>query len=274
MVKIPTPEWIKELLGHAPKAEPRALHVSVPEPETEPMPDPMTAEEYEADLAADEAEVAEDVHDANEPSPETDIPADVQDEIRELAAQEAASLEEVPETAVPLEVPGEPEARESPDGMESEAEVEEQEPQEPPKEPRSPRRFEFRVEAARLKAFVAQLEHLVDEVKVHATQDGWHVLAVDPAHVAMVELRLNNLADAFERRNGVPEGIAADVEFGLGLAKLKDILRLAKKDDAVRVIVDLPIARTRTASRSRSDARRGRWPLSIRRICRTPRCPR
>ncbi len=231
MVNIPTPEWIKELLGETPKGEPRTPHVSVPEPETEPMPDPMPAEEYEADLAADEAEVAADVHGGSESSVETDIPADIQDEIRELAAQEAEILEEL-EAGQPAEGP---EAA-------VEAEADEPEPQEPPMPPRSPRRFEFRVEAARLKAFVAHLEHLVDEAKVTANENGWYVVAVDPAHVAMVDLHLADLADSFERRDGIPERIEGDIDFGIDLTKLKEILRLARKDDVVRVILDLPDA--------------------------------
>ncbi len=214
MVNIPTPEWIKELLGPTPKVEPSEL---VSEPETAT----------------------------------TDVPEDVQDEICGLAAAEAEALvieppEEIPEEEALPEVPegfeGDDQGEET--ETEPEAEIEEPEPQEPPKPPRIPRRFEFAVKASSLKAFLAHLEHLVDEAKVHATRDGWHVLAVDPAHVAMVDLILTDLLDAFERVRGTNalRPVEEDVAFGIDLTKMKEVLRLAKKDDTVRVIVDLPDA--------------------------------
>ncbi len=200
VVNIPTPEWMKELLA-TPKAAAES-HVSVPEPEP----------------------------------PETSVPEDVQNEIRELASQEAATVEVVPEDLEPTAEETEAEAE-----AELEAETEEQEPQEPQTPPRPPRRFEFSVEAATIKAFVAQLEHLVDEVRVHVTRDGWHVLAVDPAHVAMVDLRVDRI-DGSERRDDVLGRIEGEVEFGLDLTKMKEVLRLAKKDDTVHIVVDLPDA--------------------------------
>ncbi len=211
---MPTPEWIKELLAEAARPPP-AMPVSVPEP-------------------------------ANEPVPETDIPADVQEEIRATAAAEAALVGVLePEIEYVDVVETETEDVELEEGAvpeEVEAEEDEQEPPEPPKEPRPPRRFEFRVNAAPLKAFVALLEPLADEVKVTANGDAWHVLAVDPAHVAMVDLTLTDLPYAFERRAGVLERITDDAVFGLDLTKMKEILRLLKKDDAVSFIMDLPDA--------------------------------
>ncbi len=149
---------------------------------------------------------------------ETDIPEHVQDEIRALAALEGERLslkpseEIVEEEALPA-TPEELEAEEEDAEAEAEPEVqdEQEEPEEKPKPQRPPRRFEFRVEAPTLKAFAAQLEHLADEVRVHAAQDGWHVLAVDPAHVAMVDLRLDRI-DCAERRDGV----AHERHFGAG----------------------------------------------------------
>ncbi len=209
---MPTPEWIKELLADAAKPPP-----AVPVPEA-----------------------------ANEPVAETDVPEDVQEEIRAAAAAEA-SLVEAPEPEVEYVDLRETEAEETeleegavPEDVE--AGEDEQEPPEPPREPRPPRRFEFRVGAAQLKAFVALLEPLADEVKVTAHADEWHVLAVDPAHVAMLDLTLTELPYAFERRAGVLERTADDVVFGLDLAKMKEILRLVKKDDAVAFTLDLPDA--------------------------------
>ena len=211
---MPTPEWIRELLADAARPPPVA---SVNEPEP-----------------------------ANEPVAETDVPEDLQEEIRAAAAAEAA-LVETPEPEVEnVDIAEtETEAVELEEGAvpeDAEAGEDEQEPPEPPKEPRPARRFEFRVGAAPLKAFVALLEPLADEVKVTANESGWHVKAVDPAHVAMVDLTLAELPSAFERRAGVLERIADDVVFGLDLTKMKEILRLAKKDDAVAFVLDLPDA--------------------------------
>ncbi len=235
---MPTPEWLKELLAEVPKAE---ASVPVPKAENKPMPDPMPAEEYEADLAVDEAEVAQGVLVEDDPSIETDVPADVQDEIRGLAASMAEALE-VPEPESPEGDFEEETAGKVAAADEAEAEPKEQEPPEPPKPRRLPRRFEFAIKASSLKAFLAHLEHLVDEARVHATEDGWHVLAVDPAHVAMVDLTLTDLLDAFERvpSTNTLRPIEEGVEFGIDVTKMKEVLRLAKKDDTVLVIVDLP----------------------------------
>ncbi len=169
------------------------------------------------------------------------VPQDVQDPVEiELAAQEAQVLE-----------PEDPEVDLEPLTEEEEAELEEdsQEPPvegtpEPPKEPRPPRRFEFALKASDLKAFVALLDHVTDEAKVIANKDGWHVRAVDPAHVALIETHVPDLIDCFERVCSTKslERIDGDIAFGLDLPKMKEILRLAKKDDVVNLGVDLPDA--------------------------------
>ena len=207
---MPTPEWIEKLLGPARKVAPR-----------EPVRAPETDE--------------------------TDVPEDVQDAIRALAAAEADALAlEAPETVEeePLPEPSEDleggeEADEAEQELQPETEIEEPEPPRPPTPPRPPRRFEFRADARTLKAFVAQLDHLVDEVRVHLTGDGWHVLAVDAAHVAMVDLRLDGM-DGFERRAEGIGRIDYGIAFGMDMTKLKEALRLAKKDAEVGVTLDLP----------------------------------
>ncbi len=211
-VNIPTPEWIKALLT-SPKPVPAP---PVPEPETAPMPNPMTAEEHAADVAVDEAEVAQVLVE----DPPIGVPAT---DLDELTPEEEAELEE---DSYEPPVEGTPE------------------PPGPPKEPRPPRRFEFAFKASSLKAFVAQIEHLVDEAKVVADKDGWHVRAVDPAHVAMVELHLTDLIDGFERvrSTNALERIDGPVEFGIDLTKMQEVLRLAKKDDVVKLDIDLPDA--------------------------------
>lgn len=185
-----------------------------------------------------------------EPEPEaleTDVPEDVQDEIRALAAAEADALviEEPPGEAFDKEEPPE-DAEGEEEALEADVQAEEaEEPlRQPPSPPRPPRRFEFAFRAEALKAFLALVAHLVDEARVHATKDGWRILAVDPAHVAMVDLTLTDLLDSFERVRGTDtlRPIEEDVEFGIDLTKMKEVLRLVKKDDTVHIIVDLPDA--------------------------------
>ncbi len=182
-----------------------------------------------------------------DPPTEAGIPENVQDEVRGLAASMAETQvleppEQTSEEDLEELTPEKIEAEEEAELAQAEAEEDEQEPEEPPKAPRIPRRFEFALKASSLKAFVALLEHLVDEAKVVADKDGWHVRAVDPAHVAMVDLHLTDLIDAFERvrSTNTLERIEGQVDFGLDLVKMKEILRLAKKDDTVAMTVDLP----------------------------------
>ncbi len=216
MVNIPTPEWMKELLSTAKaEKEPRVPMPESPEPEAPPT--------------------------------EAGIPEDVQDEVRGLAASMAETRvleppEQTSEDDLEESTPEEIEAEEEAELAQAEAEQGEPEPEEPPKPPRVPRRFEFAFKASSLKAFVAHLEHLVEEAKVTADKDGWHVLAVDPAHVALVELHLTDLIDAFERvrSTNTLERIDGPVEFGIDLTKMKEVLHLAKKDETVHMTVDLP----------------------------------
>ncbi len=198
-----TPAWLKNMLGYA-----------------------------QAKAQAQEAQ-------ASTVQAQESVPQDVQDPVEvQMAAQEAQVLEpEVPE--VDLEELTEEE--------EAELEEDSQEPPEegtpePPTEPRPPRRFEFALKASDLKAFVALLGHMVDEAKVVANKDGWHVRAVDSAHVAMIETHVADLIDCFERVYSTRslERIEGDIAFGLDLSKMKEILRLVKKDDTVNLGVDLP----------------------------------
>ena len=174
---------------------------------------------------------------------ETDVPEDVQDEIRRLAAAEAEALateappEEIPEEISEEESPEEREAEE--EALEADAEVLEGPPQEPPKPPRPPRRFEFLLRAAPMRTFLAQVAHLVDEAKIVATIEGWHVLAVDPAHVALIDVRLAGI-DAFEQRDGRLVPIEDEVALGVDVEKLLALVKKAKKDDTVRLTADLP----------------------------------
>lgn len=90
--------------------------------------------------------------------------------------------------------------------------------------------FEAKVKAEVLKELVDVLSTLVDETKINANKEGISVRAVDPAHVAMVDLSLERAA--FESYN------ADDQELGLDLDKVKEVLRLAKTGDVIDLKYD------------------------------------
>lgn len=87
-----------------------------------------------------------------------------------------------------------------------------------------------RCKAEVLKTLIDATSTLVDEVKVHVTPEGLNLKAVDPAHVAMVELNLR--AAAFQ------EYKADAMEMGLDLEKFKEVLKLAGGDDEVEIDFD------------------------------------
>jgi proliferating cell nuclear antigen len=85
--------------------------------------------------------------------------------------------------------------------------------------------FNAKVKAEVLKTMLDAVQTLVDEAKIHCTPEGISLKAVDPAHVAMVELSLGKAA--FIEYN------ADDVEMGVDLDKLKDILKLASSGSEI-----------------------------------------
>ncbi|PJB20896.1 MAG: proliferating cell nuclear antigen (pcna) [Euryarchaeota archaeon CG_4_9_14_3_um_filter_38_12] len=85
--------------------------------------------------------------------------------------------------------------------------------------------FEATVRANVLKEFAGVISTLTDEAKFIVNPKGVTVNAVDPAHVAMVDLTLN--AKAFEKYS------ASDMEMGVDIEKLGEVLRLAKGDDQI-----------------------------------------
>jgi len=90
--------------------------------------------------------------------------------------------------------------------------------------------FQARTKADTLKELVTIVTTLVDEAKFSITPDGIQLRAVDPAHVAMVDLKLNK--EAFE------EYKADETELGIDVAKLDQFLRLAKAGEAVDIVND------------------------------------
>lgn len=81
-----------------------------------------------------------------------------------------------------------------------------------------------------LKALVNIISTLVDEVKFTVTPEGMSLKAVDPAHVAMIELNVGK--DAFASYE------ADETELGVDLDKVKDVLKLASSGDTIAMEQD------------------------------------
>src|SRR3989337_2875891 len=80
--------------------------------------------------------------------------------------------------------------------------------------------FEAKVKADVLKEVVDVVSTLVDEAKFNVGKDAVSIKAVDPAHVAMVDLALDR--SAFEQYK------AEEGELGIDMDKMKEILRLVE----------------------------------------------
>ncbi len=78
-----------------------------------------------------------------------------------------------------------------------------------------------------LKELVEIVGTIVDEVKINLSEDGLNLKAVDPAHVAMVDLNLNK--DAFESYE------ADETELGINLKKIEQFLKLSGAGDIIRM---------------------------------------
>jgi proliferating cell nuclear antigen len=85
--------------------------------------------------------------------------------------------------------------------------------------------FQAKARADILKEVVNVVSTLVDEAKFSINAEGLVLRAVDPAHIAMVDLSLGK--EAFE------EFKADETEIGLDIDKLSQFLKLARGDDVV-----------------------------------------
>lgn len=85
--------------------------------------------------------------------------------------------------------------------------------------------FKAEIKADTLKGLVNVISTLIDEVKFTITPEGMSLKAVDPAHVAMIELNMG--AKAFESYS------ADDLELGLDLDKVKEVLKLSSAGDII-----------------------------------------
>lgn len=76
-----------------------------------------------------------------------------------------------------------------------------------------------------VKSVIDSLSTLVDEAKFQVAPEGLEVLAVDAAHVAMIDLSLSKAAfEEFE---------AEEMKLGIDIDKLSDATRLASSDDEI-----------------------------------------
>src|SRR3970040_237710 len=87
--------------------------------------------------------------------------------------------------------------------------------------------FDAKVKTSVLREVVDVISTLVDEAKFNFGKEALVVKAVDPAHVAMVDLTLDR--QAFEAYK------ADDAELGLDLDKMKEVLKLARAGDVLSV---------------------------------------
>lgn len=85
--------------------------------------------------------------------------------------------------------------------------------------------FKAKVKASVLKSVLEAASPLVDEIKLRITPEGLSIRTVDPAHVAMVDISVG--AKAFQ------EYKATDLELGVDLDKLKEILALGSGEEVI-----------------------------------------
>jgi proliferating cell nuclear antigen len=90
--------------------------------------------------------------------------------------------------------------------------------------------FNAKVKSEVLKGIIDVTSPLVNEVKFNITPKGISLRAVDPAHVAMVDLQVKD--KAFE------EYKATEMELGVDMDKLGGIMRLSSSDDMVSLEYD------------------------------------
>jgi len=90
--------------------------------------------------------------------------------------------------------------------------------------------FNVKVKSEVLKGIIDVISPLVNEVKFNITPKGISLRAVDPAHVAMVDLEVKD--KAFE------EYKATEMELGVDMDKLSGIMRLSSSNDIVSLEYD------------------------------------
>jgi proliferating cell nuclear antigen len=90
--------------------------------------------------------------------------------------------------------------------------------------------FEVDIKVDTLKSVFSILTPIVGEIKLKADDEGWKIKAVDPAHVAMVDLTLSK--EAFLKYEVEP------MELGLNVERMLEHLKSAKSEDEVSMKLD------------------------------------
>jgi proliferating cell nuclear antigen len=90
--------------------------------------------------------------------------------------------------------------------------------------------FNAKVKSDVIKGIIDVASPLVNEAKFNVTPEGISLRAVDPAHVAMVDLEIKNTA--------FDEYKADEMELGIDLDKLSGIMKLASSEDTVSLEYD------------------------------------
>jgi proliferating cell nuclear antigen len=90
--------------------------------------------------------------------------------------------------------------------------------------------FNVKVKSEVLKGIIDVASPIVNEVKFNITPKGIFLRAVDPAHVAMVDLEIKS--DAFD------EYKATNMELGIDMDKFASIMRLSTSSDIVNMEYD------------------------------------
>lgn len=83
--------------------------------------------------------------------------------------------------------------------------------------------FKAKIKADKFREVVDVISALVDEAKFNIKSDGVSLRAVDPAHVAMLDLMI--------KKKAFDEYKAKECELGVDIDKLKDVLKLAGPGD-------------------------------------------
>ncbi len=85
--------------------------------------------------------------------------------------------------------------------------------------------FKAKLKADVLKEIIEVTGHIVDEIVMDLDSEGLTIKAVDPSHVAMVDLMLT--------KNAFQEFEADDVSIAVEMDKMREVIKLAKAGDVI-----------------------------------------
>jgi proliferating cell nuclear antigen len=90
--------------------------------------------------------------------------------------------------------------------------------------------FEVKGKVDVFRRMVETVSVIVSEVKLSANEGELSIKAVDPAHVAMIDLQIK--PEAYSKYS------ASEMEIGIDLDKLNDIIKLARGNDEIEAVYD------------------------------------